>query len=412
MTQNSSWQQQAIARLDQLHHHRGRGFPALATLIGEPLAASTLWTEWNAHAGRSVVVWSAAANASYLTLWLEQLFRDCNPCTALSTVPAPAKRRLGLWWAKPAEPQSPLLAFAAHDPYLSQFVHWLLAQCADGAALSLAATNTLLAKLMEDDALLPAQVLALLTRCFGEAPLPALLFAAAADQSADNTPELAARLAESAPALVTAVSVSETQWEHYQRQARESRYKALLQQGLVHLPTIPSLTAPAVAMPDRWAALTTLAGDRGQQLVATLRRYDAEAALIEQASDLLRLLPTANRDPQTTKQVRSQAEQLLFALFALTPDLAGQFQRNVALPLTFGNRPLEVDLLADPPGVAIEIDGDYHVTAADCYRRDRRKDWLLQQHGLIVLRFLAEDVVSHLESLLETVRAALQCAQS
>jgi very-short-patch-repair endonuclease len=41
------------------------------------------------------------------------------------------------------------------------------------------------------------------------------------------------------------------------------------------------------------------------------------------------------------------------------------------------------------------------------YRRDRRKDQLLQETGYFVLRFLAEDVGKELEMVLDTILRAL-----
>ena len=43
----------------------------------------------------------------------------------------------------------------------------------------------------------------------------------------------------------------------------------------------------------------------------------------------------------------------------------------------------------------------------DYYRRDRRKDALLQQDGYFVLRFLAEDVGKQLDHILDTILATL-----
>ena len=50
-----------------------------------------------------------------------------------------------------------------------------------------------------------------------------------------------------------------------------------------------------------------------------------------------------------------------------------------------------------------------HRTAADreAYRRDRRKDALLQEHGYLVLRFLAEDLGTRLDAVLDEVVRAL-----
>lgn len=56
--------------------------------------------------------------------------------------------------------------------------------------------------------------------------------------------------------------------------------------------------------------------------------------------------------------------------------------------------------------LAIEPDGAQHRENAEAYRRDRRKDRLLQEHGYFVLRFLAEDI----EEQLGTVFDAILCA--
>ena len=51
--------------------------------------------------------------------------------------------------------------------------------------------------------------------------------------------------------------------------------------------------------------------------------------------------------------------------------------------------------------VAIELDGGQHLADPVAYRRDRRKDQLLQENGYFVLRFLAEDVGKELDAVLE-----------
>lgn len=43
----------------------------------------------------------------------------------------------------------------------------------------------------------------------------------------------------------------------------------------------------------------------------------------------------------------------------------------------------------------------------DAYRRDRRKDFLLQESVYLVLRFLAEDVGKGLDNVLDTIAHAL-----
>jgi very-short-patch-repair endonuclease len=99
------------------------------------------------------------------------------------------------------------------------------------------------------------------------------------------------------------------------------------------------------------------------------------------------------RTAPPTLDARSVAEAILFDALEATAATRGRFELNGYLSVRFGADAAEVDLLARHDGIAIEIDGYYHFTDAEAYRRDRRKDVLLQGQGLFVLRFLAEDVM-------------------
>jgi very-short-patch-repair endonuclease len=68
---------------------------------------------------------------------------------------------------------------------------------------------------------------------------------------------------------------------------------------------------------------------------------------------------------------------------------------------------MEVDLLWAEGRVAIELDGPQHLDDAEAYRRDRRKDVLLQESGYFVLRFLAEDLGKHLDAVLDAILRTL-----
>jgi very-short-patch-repair endonuclease len=68
---------------------------------------------------------------------------------------------------------------------------------------------------------------------------------------------------------------------------------------------------------------------------------------------------------------------------------------------------MEVDLLCAEARLVIELDGAQHLSDPDAYRRDRRKDALLQENGYFVLRFLAEDVGKNLDQVLDAVLRAL-----
>jgi hypothetical protein len=64
---------------------------------------------------------------------------------------------------------------------------------------------------------------------------------------------------------------------------------------------------------------------------------------------------------------------------------------------------MEVDLRSRELRVAIELDGPQHLADVVAYRRDRRKDRLLQEHGYLVLRFLAEDLAKELDVVLDAL---------
>lgn len=86
----------------------------------------------------------------------------------------------------------------------------------------------------------------------------------------------------------------------------------------------------------------------------------------------------------------------------------GRFRLNVGLPIAFdATGTLEVDLLCADARVAVELDGPQHLADPVAYRRDRRKDLLLQQNGYLVLRFLAEDVGKELDSVLDGILQSL-----
>jgi len=64
---------------------------------------------------------------------------------------------------------------------------------------------------------------------------------------------------------------------------------------------------------------------------------------------------------------------------------------------------MEVDLLSADARVAVELDGAQHLSDPQAYRRDRRKDLLLQQNGYVGLRFLAEDIGKRLDEVLDAI---------
>ena len=104
---------------------------------------------------------------------------------------------------------------------------------------------------------------------------------------------------------------------------------------------------------------------------------------------------------------RSAAEAALYEALEATPATRGKFELNGRLAVRFGPTAAEVDLIARADGLAIEIDGYHHFTDVECYRRDRKKDLLMQTQGLVVIRVLAEDVVKDARDAVTMVCQAL-----
>jgi Protein of unknown function (DUF559) len=112
--------------------------------------------------------------------------------------------------------------------------------------------------------------------------------------------------------------------------------------------------------------------------------------------------------PVGDDRARSEAERFLFERLESLPATAGLFELNSALDIPFGpGRSMEVDLASDALQLAIEVDGYYHFQDEEAYRRDRRKDFLLQSRGYLVVRVLAEDVVRRLEDVLALILEAV-----
>lgn len=130
----------------------------------------------------------------------------------------------------------------------------------------------------------------------------------------------------------------------------------------------------------------------------------ALAEIVEEGSGEPRLGASAT----AVERARSLAELALFQLLESLPETRGLFALNVRMGFRFGPGAAELDLFSDSLGLCIEVDGPHHFVDADAYRRDRRKDALVQRHGLWMIRVLAEDVVHRLEDVRDHVVTAVR----
>ncbi|MEW6667252.1 MAG: DEAD/DEAH box helicase family protein [Thermodesulfobacteriota bacterium] len=162
---------------------------------------------------------------------------------------------------------------------------------------------------------------------------------------------------------------------------------------------------PASAVPG-WPADVPLPVDPQwkKDYSASVRRLVRDGVDTPLANLFVHIARSFPPDAQGVGRARSASEAFLYRRLETLPETAGKFRLNSELPIPFdGWGRMEVDLLCADARLAIELDGAQHLSDADAYRRDRRKDLLLRENDYFVLRFLAEDVGTHLDDVLETI---------
>jgi very-short-patch-repair endonuclease len=128
---------------------------------------------------------------------------------------------------------------------------------------------------------------------------------------------------------------------------------------------------------------------------------------LDQALDHRELSFRARCEELSAEQARSLAEKVLFERLEREDSTHGRFRLNQLLAIKFGNRRMEIDLYSSDLRFAIEVDGIYHFLQPESYRRDRRKDLVFQQLGILVYRVLAEDVLEDVDHVVAGIVAAV-----
>jgi superfamily II DNA or RNA helicase/very-short-patch-repair endonuclease len=170
-----------------------------------------------------------------------------------------------------------------------------------------------------------------------------------------------------------------------------------------------TIRLPASAVPG-WPASVSLPADPQwkRQYAASVRRLALDGVDPPLADLFVHVARAPSSNAEGADRARSATEAFLFRRLETLPETAGRFRLNVELPIPFdGWGRTEVDLLCADARIAVELDGEQHLAGAEAYRRDRRKDILLQENGYLVLRFLAEDVGVRLDEVLNGILRAL-----
>ena len=170
-----------------------------------------------------------------------------------------------------------------------------------------------------------------------------------------------------------------------------------------------TILLPASAVPG-WPADVVLPSDPvwKRDYSGSVRRLVRDGVGPPLAGLFVHVARTVTQDAEGASRARSATEAFLYRRLETLQETKGRFGLNVALPIAFdGMGSLEVDLLCADARLAVELDGGQHLADPVAYRRDRRKDQLLQENGFLVLRFLAEDVGRELDSVLDAILRSL-----
>lgn len=166
-----------------------------------------------------------------------------------------------------------------------------------------------------------------------------------------------------------------------------------------------TIQLPGSAVPG-WPAEVPLPLDPEwkRDYAASVRRLVRDGVDVPLANLFVHAARRLSPDAQGFERARSASEAFLYRRLETLPETAGRFRLNAKLPIQFdAEGHMEVDLYCAEAHMALELDGPQHLSDPVTYRRDRRKDALLQENGCFVLRFLAEDVGKCLDGLLDTV---------
>lgn len=170
-----------------------------------------------------------------------------------------------------------------------------------------------------------------------------------------------------------------------------------------------TIQLPGSAVPG-WPAEVPLPVDPQwkSQYAASVRRLVRDGVDSPLATLFVHVAKVPNLNAEGADRSRSATEAFLYRRLETLSMTAGRFRLNAELPIPFdGWGRMEVDLLDADARIAIELDGGQHLDTADAYRRDRRKDVLLQENGFHILRFLCEDVGKRLDDVLDAIIRAL-----
>lgn len=403
-----------VVRLALHQSQRGQSIPTLSVLMGKATEARQLWTQWSNEAHRQTAVCVYESNVALFKVWLTVVAQH-NDVRSLviqkvATLVNQPVEQLAAWLANTSDYQMQLF-WQRISPSSGEgsVLRSLLDMLPPSKMSDQQSGDASVIWLKQENSSTVLKHFATVTQLLPQPSVPGLLVLL--PDSNDNSATIAALISltqfvEAVPVIPVGIVLTAAQGKFLLDTLPESRTKALLRNGLIEVPS---------PEPDN---LRQWLGDRGveddDRLQPILDLAEKHGTTLESLEDALTLItPTSQPDTiEADITYRSRAERFLFQFLEARPTTTGRFQVNARLDIDFGDRPMEVDFLNAEAKIVIELDGHYHFQSLDNYRRDRRKDRILQQQGFLVLRFLSEDVVRDLEEILKTIDQALTSRQS
>lgn len=439
--------QAALARHQE---RRDQGIPTLSVLVGSPAELTTSWRAWLASHGRAALVIPVAGSSELATAVLPAWLHHLRTCRHLLL--DRLARTLAGNLTSHADTASPVDGARLLRMSQKERAHWLSATAGGERPDATAALCEWLCRTATDH---PESADEALVAGFQRTGEPA--WVGVLDHTSrllmGNAPGLgvcapapglhaplqrlfahACQLADAAATLPVALIIEPGSLAGYLAQTPESRLTSRIRRGLIRVGDCAPRPAAARALADTAESMDDSMLDCEHTRGYLLRTTDgapellaalAAAALARRTLLATRPAPTpgatightslaqpAESQPvrdnhAVADRARSAAERLLFLALQAHPRTHGLFSLNQRIDIRFGQAPMEVDLMCTRLRLAVEVDGYYHFRDSDAYRRDRRKDLLLQTHDFLVMRFLADDVTTALDRVMETIIATI-----
>jgi len=379
--------------LDQHHAKRHFGLPVVTVLLGPPVLARRHFFKWAQGRGHQVAQVVTPTHETLMAAWL-------NACFPGMDLVSTALEQLGhKTCLQKAEAEGKLVDLTPH--LRRSFLENAFGNRLESAAECLC-FNILLDNLKLSD---PADLIENSKSWFGHhldhyqkliaallsldsRPIPAVWFQMPQTDSMEQLALAAEMLGEFTlqfPEICVAWGIDTESFQTYASHGRDSRGKSICRNTIL---------VPVVEMTDT-------IGIADHEYKASLEYVVRTGATPDQVQELQSLSDSLReaRDHTDQEVARSKAESFLYDRLESIPETVGLFKLNDRLEIPFHQGTMEVDLVNHRHRIAVEVDGYYHFSDPEAYKRDRRKDYLLQKHGFFVIRCLATDVVCNLEEI-------------